>query len=48
MHKDLSNGARREIEQEARDLVEYLKGTDQSVAIARQAFINALDEAASA
>ena len=46
MHKDLSDGYRDEIEQSARELAQRMFEQDESLALAREAWINAFDKAA--
>ena len=46
MHKDLSNEARGDVENVARCWVATLREEGESLAIAREAMINAFDEAA--
>jgi hypothetical protein len=46
MHKDLSDGYRDDIEQAARELAQRMFEQGESLAIAREAMINAFDRAA--
>lgn len=46
MHKDLSDGWREDIEDNANWVARHLAYEDQSLALAREAWINAFDRAA--